>query len=404
MLKSYGDETWRKIRELAKCDIPQGCFYRSMDFPDEITYQLIDAASKVLCISTSNLYETFGRNFVHFAEKHGYGSTLRSQGDSMREWLINIDEPHRMFSLRFPKCVFPAFWTEHDDEFCESRSGVDGSLILHYASARVGGLASVVEGIVKEAGSVLFQRTVHMEMLGSEILPNGGKFHCWWRITNCGKALIIEKPLSRPSSQNFSISSDTSKSAKCPFSRCFWSDEENPESSKPSVFSSGSFRSERKSPSIGINCDVFKRVFPFHIVVDENLQVMQLGAKIHELVNKDWMIPDVLNHHIGDHFTISLPVGFAWDWNALKRLESVAFELTLRDTLTSPAGEIQDLKFHGQFEYIDQNIDGVSKKYGAFFVNPNVLNMVELANLSIKPHDLPRHSFQANMLLMSTLR
>ena len=136
----FGEDTWENIKEKADVDIVT---FISMDaYPDEITYRLVDAASEVLNISTTDVLEAFGQYWVLFTAAEGYEQLMAITGDNLSEFLQNLDNLHGRVGLSFPNLQMPGFQ-------CSELQAE--SLNLHYYSERPG-LTPLVIGILKGLG------------------------------------------------------------------------------------------------------------------------------------------------------------------------------------------------------------------------------------------------------------
>lgn len=153
--RGFGDEAWKRIRDKAGVNLEM---FVSMDsYPDEVTYQLVGAASEVLGLEAAQILEAFGEHWVLYNAKEGYGQMLSMFGSSLEEFLLNLDNMHSHVGLTFPALRPPSFQVER----------VDGgrSLLLHYRSERMG-LAPMVIGLLKGLGrrfgeDVTVRQTAH---------------------------------------------------------------------------------------------------------------------------------------------------------------------------------------------------------------------------------------------------
>ena len=136
----FGEDIWESIKEKADVDIVT---FISMDsYPDDFTYRLVDAASEVLNISPTDVLEAFGRYWVLFTATEGYEELMAITGDTLPEFLQNLDNLHGRVGLSFPNLQMPSFQcSELQPE----------SLNLHYYSDRPG-LTPLVIGILKGLG------------------------------------------------------------------------------------------------------------------------------------------------------------------------------------------------------------------------------------------------------------
>ena len=133
----FGEPTWQEILEAAG---QSNANYISMDlYEDKTTYDLVEAASKVLQIEASKLLEGFGEYWMQFTAEEGFGDLLDFSGATFEEFLGNLDNMHTRVAMIFPDLDPPSFERKEQD---------DGSYELHYHTLR-GGLAPMVVGMVK---------------------------------------------------------------------------------------------------------------------------------------------------------------------------------------------------------------------------------------------------------------
>lgn len=75
IIAKYGREIWLQIKEKANCSIDIGCWIRLQFYPDELCFNLFNAANEILGIDTM---KAFGEYFGSFyLVEHGYKNVLR---------------------------------------------------------------------------------------------------------------------------------------------------------------------------------------------------------------------------------------------------------------------------------------------------------------------------------------
>lgn len=136
----FGVETWQTIR--LKADISTDMFSRMEAYPDDLTHRLVRVASEVLELSSAQIMQAFGEYWVQYTAEKGYGEMLDMSGETLPEFLENLDDLHTRIGLSFPKFKPPSFETVN--------SGGD-SLELHYHSLREG-FAPMVLGLIEGLG------------------------------------------------------------------------------------------------------------------------------------------------------------------------------------------------------------------------------------------------------------
>lgn len=139
-VKLGGEALWLEILAAAGIDDEQ---YVSLStYPDEVTYQLIAAASSVLGLSQEEVLHAFGRHWVLYTAQRGYGAIFDTMGASLPDFLANLDSMHARLSLSMPELTPPSF-------VCEQLEG--NQLRLEYWSDRRG-LAPMVAGLLTGLG------------------------------------------------------------------------------------------------------------------------------------------------------------------------------------------------------------------------------------------------------------
>lgn len=137
---NYGEDTWQEIKQKAEVDVD---LFLSMEgYPDDITHRLVKAASQVLGLSSAEIMSAFGQYWVQYTAQEGYGEMMAMSGDTLPEFLQNLDALHARVGVVFPKLQPPSFECEDVEE---------ESLKLHYYSERQG-LAPMVIGLVQGLG------------------------------------------------------------------------------------------------------------------------------------------------------------------------------------------------------------------------------------------------------------
>lgn len=137
VLRDHGADAWAKIVDQAGFE---DAGFISMDsYPDQLTYQLVAAASKELALPAAELLEAFGHFWILYTAREGYGELLNLSGRSFEEFLFNLDNLHTRLGLSMPELRPPSFECEKLD---------DSNFRLHYRSEREG-LTPMVVGLIR---------------------------------------------------------------------------------------------------------------------------------------------------------------------------------------------------------------------------------------------------------------
>lgn len=151
----FGEETWNQIKEKAECQVDT--FVSMEPYSDDITHRLVKAASEIIGLSTAEIMQAFGQYWVQYTAEHGYGEIMDMSGDTLTEFLENLDELHARVGANFPKLQPPSFACTHLSE---------NLLNLHYRSTRKG-LAPMVFGLLKGLG-IKFKTKVDVSQIQSK--------------------------------------------------------------------------------------------------------------------------------------------------------------------------------------------------------------------------------------------
>jgi hypothetical protein len=137
----FGEETWQQIKQGAEIEFDS--FISMEGYPDDITHRLVKSASQVLGLSAAEIMQAFGEFWVRYTAEEGYGDLMEMSGDTLPEFLQNLDTLHARVGVSFPQLKPPSF---------ECTDIEETSLSLHYRSTRQG-LAPMVFGLVKGLGT-----------------------------------------------------------------------------------------------------------------------------------------------------------------------------------------------------------------------------------------------------------
>jgi hypothetical protein len=133
---SGGQELWAAISERAGLDLE---FVAVDNYDDAITSDLVAAASEILGLTSNEVLEAFGGHWIRYTAEQGYGALMAAMGQTLPQFLTNLDSMHSRIALNMPELRPPSF-------SCEERG--EGQLVLRYWSEREG-LAPMVTGILK---------------------------------------------------------------------------------------------------------------------------------------------------------------------------------------------------------------------------------------------------------------
>lgn len=135
--EKFGDEEWNRVLE--KSGVPEDSFLTMRIYDDEIIYRLAGAAAEVLGAPLEDCLEMFGEYWVLETAVKSYGPLMDASGETMVEFLGNMNALHDRITGTFLDYVPPEFLVE-DLEPPRHR--------IHYLSKRKG-LVPFVDGLLK---------------------------------------------------------------------------------------------------------------------------------------------------------------------------------------------------------------------------------------------------------------
>lgn len=337
VVKTFGEETWERIKKDAEVSM-EGQFLVRQIYEDEITYNLIHAAVDVLQIPANAILELFGKTFFEFCQDSGYDKILQVLGATPRDFLQNLDALHDHLGTLYPGMRAPSFRCTERPE--------DGALVLHYYSDRPG-LEHIVIGIVKTVASKLHDTEVQVEILKTK--------------KECDHVQFLITELSGPGKV-----------------------------SRPEITEIETLSLEPKvSPA------TFCRVFPFHLLFDRELRVVQTGSTVARVMPRvtrpGCRITDILDT-VRPHLEMTFE-------NILSHINTVYVLKTKPGVMEvehqDGASEFSYLRLKGQMIYIPES-DLV-----IFLCYPSVMNLDDLTRRGLYISDIPLHDATRDLVLMS---
>ncbi len=146
--RSGGDGLWRQVCAAVGADV--GVFVGMNTYPDAMTYRLVEAAGETMDMPVDGVLREFGRHWVLYTARGGYGAIFDTMGRTLVEFLTNLDMMHTRLSLSMPELRPPSFVCEPVD---------DGCIRLEYRSER-DGLAAMVVGLLEGLAEMYGQELV----------------------------------------------------------------------------------------------------------------------------------------------------------------------------------------------------------------------------------------------------
>ena len=140
VIETQGEEVWKQIK--TKAGIETEHFSTMHSYDDSITYSLVGTASELLNIDATVILIEFGKFWIKFAKKQGYGHYFTLGGGDLYQFLKNLDRMHSNIEKTYIELTPPSF---------KCTKLESGQLYLQYFSPRTG-LEPFVEGLLYGLG------------------------------------------------------------------------------------------------------------------------------------------------------------------------------------------------------------------------------------------------------------
>jgi Haem-NO-binding len=150
----FSEQTWQAIK--GKAGVGIEVFLSMHQYPDDITYRLVEQASKEIGHSPEAVLRAFGRYWMLYTAEEGYGELLNMTGNTLFSFLQNLPNLHARIDLSFPHLQPPIF---------QCSDITERSMLLHYYSEREG-LAPMVLGLL-DGLAERFQTPIDVTMVQS---------------------------------------------------------------------------------------------------------------------------------------------------------------------------------------------------------------------------------------------
>jgi hypothetical protein len=153
---SFGNDAWEKVR--IKAGVRDEFFLSNKIYEDEITFDLVAAASDILFVDVDTLLRSFGKYWVLKIAKEKYAKLMEYAGNNFIEFMDQLPNFHSRVMLLYPEIIPPEFLKEKIDE---------KSFLLHYYSKRIG-LGSFMTGLI-EGLAQMYDTECEIEQVENEI-------------------------------------------------------------------------------------------------------------------------------------------------------------------------------------------------------------------------------------------
>lgn len=158
VVSRYSEDVWNSICDEAKS--PTRDFVSMQYYADAVTYALVAAASKQLRLPAETILREFGKHWILYTAKMGYGPLMDLFGVDFKTCLMNLNNLHARMGLTLPELSPPRFQFDEIDL---------GTYQIEYHSSRQG-LSPMMQGLLEGLAT---RYGVHAAV---ELLPDRGDF------------------------------------------------------------------------------------------------------------------------------------------------------------------------------------------------------------------------------------
>ena len=167
--RDHGEAIWQAIKREAGVEVE--AFVSNAAYPDDVTYRLVGAASKVLHMPAEEILNGFGEYWVLHTALESYGPLMRAHGKTAREFLLKLPQFHARVQMIFPELRPPEF---------ECTDVTEHALVLHYRTSRPAGLEPFVAGLLRGIGE-MFDTPLTIRLLEDRATgADHSVFHVSW--------------------------------------------------------------------------------------------------------------------------------------------------------------------------------------------------------------------------------
>ncbi|XP_074644360.1 guanylate cyclase soluble subunit beta-2-like [Tubulanus polymorphus] len=362
VLEKFGETTWKKIIENCGLDeVDHFMIFHRYD--DSLTFQLVGSVGEILGIPIEAVLEVFGEYFLTYCMEHGYDKMLRTLGEDFKTFIQNLDSLHALLAMTYKNIEAPSFRCDENK---------DGTLNLHYYTVRPG-LYPIVSGLVKAVAIELFgtRLTISVVSVNEELVDETAKpqEHVVFLLKLTDDELGV----------------DNNQSASVADLRVI---------SRPCTPASQIGGPQQFMPFCPVDSHIsnqqFCKMFPYHIVFDENLEIKQSGCILQKLLHQ-LQAPSV---NLDCVFRFSQPRMPITIENIHKFINAV-FVLESKHAST---GNEHTVLLKGQMSWMKDT------KHMMFIGSPRLSSLNELEEKGVFLSDIPLYDVTRELVLLNQQR
>ncbi|XP_076448368.1 guanylate cyclase soluble subunit beta-2-like isoform X2 [Babylonia areolata] len=375
VLEKYGQEAWQTILKKSGLDVHQHFLVFSR-YTDDITLKLVAAVSDTLDVPVEGVLQVFGAFFLTYCLRHGYDKMLKTLGWDIASFIQNLDSLHSLLALSYKGILAPSFR-------CEEKE--DGDLILHYYSTREG-LYPIVIGLVEAVAQELFSQTVTLTVVSrtqEETSARVIQHHTVFEVH-----LQDGRAESSGRQESWALTRPTPTGG----------DRGTPDGQECSSVLNGSCvdQSPPLHPAASsslvqwFRADDFCSAFPYHLVMDEDLRILQCGDSIRRITN----MPVVKGMPFQEVGNIVQPMMDMTLDNILKFINAV-FLLAFK---RRPSSGARPFLLKGQIMWLHNS------RSLLFIGSPRLTSLNELLEMNLYLADIPLYDCTRELVLLNQQR
>lgn len=107
IVENFTTQAWDEV--CVKANVANTDFVSMQTYPDAVTYSLVGAASEVLKIPADSILYEFGKYWILYTAKEGYGELMNLFGNDLKTCLTNLNSMHARMGMSMPELTAPRF-------------------------------------------------------------------------------------------------------------------------------------------------------------------------------------------------------------------------------------------------------------------------------------------------------
>ncbi|GAX73385.1 hypothetical protein CEUSTIGMA_g838.t1 [Chlamydomonas eustigma] len=390
VLATYGEAVLKEALHAAGLSYPLlEPWVSSCPYHDRLLYIMTQSVIDQVGMPPETFWNDYGRFFVKESTEMGYGKMMSCIGRDFVAFLRGLNNLHLHLSMSMTGLVPPDFRVENV---------TNTSAVLHYRSPRPG-LGPFVVGLCQGVADTFYALSdVKFELLRSR--DDGSCDHEVWLVSFEAVSQHEPESVSFPVLKADATSRDMETEPLhshavqgCPYHHAI-SVKDNislrPHNSDGLMHDANQPNQEdvayallHYSPSPSL----FYKLFPFHLVVDRDMRVVQAGSGLLRLMRSSGLQPGAL---ASDHFKFKVPYA-AWEFEELSNLGASCCLLRTKIGLELKGGFDQTVMPDGQPALL-------------FTGSPRVKDLTELQSHKLFLSDIPPHDMSSDFVVMAEQR